>query len=158
MKKLQQFCRESWNFRKFSHLSLVILWGLIKTYCTWGMNINLPAIFCSAEGFLDAATRAFFAEFNIWNSNVGLCAFAILCTCHSVLCLLRRRTGTVQGVNLCWFLEDRASQSRLCKYLQINTNHWWIILWARYAVVNFAVEFGASGGTAQEATLRGRAT
>ncbi|CAL1172190.1 unnamed protein product [Cladocopium goreaui] len=43
------------------------------------------------DGFLDAATRAFFAEFNIWNSNVGL-----------------------------------------------------------YAVVNFAVEFGASGGTAQE--------
>lgn len=40
------------------------------------MNIVLPAIFCSAEGFLDAATRAFFAEFNIWNSNVGLCAFA----------------------------------------------------------------------------------
>ena len=26
------------------------------------------------QGFLDAATRAFFAEFNIWNSNVGLCA------------------------------------------------------------------------------------
>eukprot|EP00913_Durusdinium_trenchii_P003556 g3289.t1 len=43
------------------------------------------------DGFLDAATRAFFAEFNIWNSNVGL-----------------------------------------------------------YAVVNFVVEFGASGGTAQE--------
>ncbi|CAJ1460007.1 unnamed protein product [Effrenium voratum] len=44
-----------------------------------------------ADGFLDAATRAFFAEFNIWNSNVGL-----------------------------------------------------------YAVVNFVVEFGASGGTAQQ--------
>eukprot|EP00438_Fugacium_kawagutii_P030524 Skav213652 [mRNA] locus=scaffold2012:360810:369855:- [translate_table: standard] len=48
-----------------------------------------------ADGFLDAATRGFFAEFNIWNSN------------------------GIPGR-------------------------------ARYAVVNFAVEFGASGGTAQE--------
>ncbi|CAE7233518.1 pkd2 [Symbiodinium natans] len=44
-----------------------------------------------ADGYMDAATRAFFAELNIWNSNIGL-----------------------------------------------------------YAVVSFAVEFGASGGTAQE--------
>ncbi|CAE7417072.1 pkd2 [Symbiodinium sp. CCMP2456] len=43
------------------------------------------------DGYLDAATRAFFAELNIWNSNIGL-----------------------------------------------------------YAVVTFVVEFGASGGTAQE--------
>jgi len=46
------------------------------------------------DGYMDAATRAFFAELNIWNSNIGL-----------------------------------------------------------YAVVTFVVEFGASGGTAQEIVI-----
>lgn len=46
---------------------------------TLGFILPLFA-FLIPQGFLDAATRAFFAEFNIWNSNVGLCA----CSCNTM--------------------------------------------------------------------------